>query len=283
MICDFLKIRNAATLCAAFFLLNICCTGSYAQELDHEGIRKKATDLLLQKKKSQALQLLLNQVKVETTPLKKEETSEFLIKIAQKFISRETQEAYENSINLTIENPKEAANSIDKCLAADPQQLECLIQRARLLLREKNTRGFLETQLKIKELVPLSRFDTWTDLLGQRNEPDFKNKAIIKNIPEKISEDHIGLILLELDRSFLAKNYARAKDLIAYFEKHYSPWPDLTYYKQKLNSESIEEKQKSGIDTNAEQMLLYANKCKSLNKSTARKFRYDFELCMRVL
>ena len=282
MICDFLKTMKAAILCAAF-LLSFLGSPCGAEEDDFDSIKQKATELLLQKKKTLALQLILSHLKTEHSGLKKEEALEFLVKISQKFISREAQEAYENSINLTLESSKEAAKSNERCLALEPQHLECLIQQARLQAREKNTRAFLETRNKIREIAPHSRFDFWLELVSQKNDSEFKNRQTIKALPEKVAEENIGLLLLELDRSFLAKNYSRAKDLINYFEKHYSDWPDLLFYKYRINLESTEEKQRGGADGNSEQLMLYANKCKSLSKTTARKYRYDFDLCIRAI
>lgn len=283
MNCDFLKNLKAAILCAAFLFVLLINSKSDAQKTELEGVKQKATELLLQKKKSQAVQLILNHIKNNSAHNKKEEAIEFLVKVAQKFIFREAQEAYENSINLTLDNIKEAGKSNDRCLAIEPQQLECLIQKTRLLMREKNKRAALDAGRKIKELVPHSKYESWIELVSQRNDLEFKNKQVFKNIPEKLSEENIGLLLLELDRGFLAKNYSRAKDLITYFEKHYPDWPDLLFYKYKLNLESSEEKQKNGADANIEQLRLYASKCKSLSKTTARKFRYDFDLCVRAI
>lgn len=283
MNCESLKILKAALLCAAFLFPLFPATSIRAQENEADGYKQKATDFLLQKKKSQAILLIQSQIKSETSAGKKDEATEFLVKTAQKFIFREAQEAYENSINLTLENSKEAANSNDRCLAIEPQQLDCLVQKARLHSRDKNLRAFGETAAKIKDLVPHSKFENWMEQLRTKSAPDFKSKQLIKIIPEKLSEENIGFLLLELDRSFLARNYSRAKDLINYFEKHYVGWPDLLFYKFKLNLESTEEKQRNGADSNNEQLMLYANKCKSLSKTTSRKFRYDFDLCVRSL
>lgn len=277
MNCKFLKTLKVASLCATF-LFNLT---SYAEDSAFDGIKQKATELLLQKKKSQALQLLANYIKSDISYNSKEEAIEFSVKIAQKFIFREAQEAYENSINLTLDNPKEAIKNNDKCLLVEPQQLECLIQKTRLLFRSKNSRGAEEIVAQIKELVPRSKFENWLELTLLKDRAEFKNKQIIKSIPDKNVETSLGLILLELDRCFLAKNYSRAKDLISYFEKNYSDWPDLLFYKYKIDLESTEEKQKIDPDSNLEPLALYFNKCKSLNKTTARKFRYDFELCAR--
>lgn len=277
MNCKFLKILKVASLCATF-LFN---AQAFAEETTLESIKLKATELLLLKKKNQALQLLTNYIKNDVGHNNKDEAIEFSVKIAQKFISREAQEAYENSLNLTLDDPKAAMKSNDKCLLIEPQQLECLIQKMRLFLRDKNNFKTGETAAQIKEIVPRSKYEYWLELILIKDQIEFKNKQIIKNIPEKNTEINMGLILLELDRCFLAKNYSRAKDLISHIEKNYSDWPDLLFYKYKINLESNEEKQKIGAELNSEPLAVYFKKCISLNKTVARKFRYDFLLCAR--
>jgi hypothetical protein len=144
-------------------------------------------------------------------------------------------------------------------------------------VRAKSTKASVATLNDIKELVPGSRQEVWLGIWVAKGDIDFKNRLIIKTLPEKNSEETFPLILLELDRAFAAKNYSRAKDVISYIEKHYTDWPDIFYYTYKINFESSEEKTKA----NPEQLALYSNKCKSMTKSVARKFRYDFELCLR--
>ena len=51
----------------------------------------------------------------------------------------------------------------------------------------------------------------------------------------------------------------------------------LACYKNKLNLESEEEQTKSS----PEHLAAYNSKCKNITKSAARKYRYDFELCIR--
>ena len=276
---EFLKFLKAAFLCAAF-LFNIVAKAS---EIAFESVKQNAIELLLQKKKSQAILLLTNYIKTSGESNKKIDASELLLKISKKFILKEAQEAYENSINLTLENAKEAGKSNDKCLSIEPQQLDCLVQKTRLLFRAKKNGDTAQAIVEIKELAPNSKFELWLDLMLIKNKIEFKNKQIIKKLPEKNDEESLGLILLELDRAFLAKNYSKAKDLMGYFEKNYSDWPDLFFYKYKLDLESSEEKQSVNPEARAERLLLYASKCKSLNKTTARKFRYDFDLCVREI
>lgn len=278
MNCNNLKYLKAAFVCAAFLF----ATAESSADYHFDSIKAKATELLLQKKKSQAIQVLTEYIKTKQGVSPDDESVGFVTQIAKKFISREAQEAYENSINLTLENIKQSIKSNEQCLLLEPQQLECLVQKVRLLIRNKNSRNATEIISQIKEIVPGSKYDSWLNLLTLKNDPEFKNRQIIKNLPEKNSEENMGLILLELDRSFIAKNYSRAKDILFYFERNYPDWPDLVFYKYKINLESSEEKQKAGSDTVGSQpLILYANKCKGLSKTISRKFRYDFDLCTR--
>jgi tetratricopeptide (TPR) repeat protein len=278
MSCKFFKILKAAIMGTVFLFSPL----ALANISTFESIKQKVTELLLQKKKSQAVQLIINYSKTELSRVNRLEANELLNKVAFQFIFKEAQEAYENSINLTLENPKEALNNIEQCLSLEPQQLNCLIQKTKMLIRNKNNKSAIATVAEIKDLVPDSKYSTWLDIAVVKNEIDFKNKQIIKNLPDKPNEEVLGLLILELDRSFAAKNYSRAKDLIIFFEKKYADWPELVFYKYKISSESSEEKTKQNTDS-GQQLAIYTNKCKSISRNLIRKYRYDIDLCMRSL
>lgn len=280
MICSYFRNKKAAAICAAFlFSASPLLASKKENALTFSEVRQKAVALLLQKKKDQALKLVSDYSKTPAGAAHRAEATELSVTLAQKFIARDAQEAYENSINMTLENPKEAWRSNEQCLNLEPYQLDCLIQKMRLHLRAKNTKGATEVYQQIRELVPGSRVELWLGLQLQQQEgaADFKSKQIIKSIPDSSGEEAMVLAILELERAFLAKNYSRAKDLISYFEKKHADWPEIIFYKQKIDAESSE----PIGGASAEQILVYKNKCKSLNKTIARKFRYDINLCVR--
>jgi hypothetical protein len=278
MNCKSLKILKAACISAAFLLSPI----AYANIPTFDSIKQKATELLLQKKKSQAVQLIINYNKTDLGRGHIGEANDLLTKIALQFISKDAQETYENSINLTLENPKDSLKSAEQCLSLDPQQLNCLIQKTKMLIRNKSHKAATATITEIKELAPDSKYAFWFELTIIKNEVEFKNKQIIKSLPVYPIEEHLALFILELDRCFAAKNYSRAKDILIFFEKQYSDWPDLIFYKYKISSESSEEKTKQNADA-SQQLTLYTNKCKSVSRNLVRKYRYDIDLCLRSL
>lgn len=287
MNCSFLKRKKAAFIAAFLFAAPLFAAPKGAPNdtaetlVTFDRVREKAVELLLQKKKNQALQLIVNYTKTQAGHAHRADANELLVSLAQKFIHRDAQEAYENSLILTLENPREAMKSNEQCLTTEPYQLDCLIQKMRLHYRAGNAKAAQAALGEIREIVPGSRFDSWLTLLMAREAPDFKNKQIMKNLPAWAGEETMILAVLELDRAFAAKNYSRAKDLIQYFEKHEPEWPDLLFYRQKLDTESAEDKAPDKTGASSDQNQLYATKCKSLSKTNVRRYRYDFELCSR--
>lgn len=271
--------KKAATIGAAFLFLIFAAPPLSANIGSFENVRKKAMELLLQKKKNQALQLLQNYSKTNMGLAHREETSQLLLKLARKFMTREAQEAYENSLNLSLEDPKESLKSAEQCLAVEPEQSDCHVQKARLLFMAQNQRAFEATLLELRELIPGTANEQWLLLWLNQEKPEFKSKQILRYLPEKAGDDEFVQVIHEIERAFSAKNYSRAKDVIKYLEKHYPDWPDLLYYQYRIDAESAEERQKS----TAEKLQLYTSKCKSLSKSQVRKYRYDFKLCVRKI
>lgn len=274
------KFRKAALQNAAFFILIIALTRPLAAKPiieTLETVHTKATNFLLQKQKKQALQSISDYIKIENNKASLAEANDFLETVSKTFMVKESQEAYETSVIMTFENNKEAIKQIELCLQLDPQNADCLVQRIRLAARNKNVGAVESNLLILKQTIPNTKTDQWVSLSLKKLDLDFKNKTILKKLSEKPTEDTFVLATLELDRSFAAKNFSRAKDVIQYLDKNFADWPDIIFYKQKIETESAEEK----LEPDAEVISLYTAKCKNLNKSTTRKYRYDFDLCSR--
>lgn len=274
------KFKKVALQNAAFFILTTTtATSAHSriQDISLDMINTKATALLLQKQKLQALQLVSDYIKSMNSAHSTSEANDFLETVSKTFMSKESQEAYESSLNSTIDNKNEAVRQAEICLQLDPQNSECLVQKSRLAFRSKNA-TILKTSINtLHEAIPNTKTEQWVKLVLNKTNPDFKNQSFIKKLPDRPSEDVFPLITLELDRSFAAKNFSRAKEIIQYIEKYYVDWPEIIFYKQKIETESAEE----ALPPRADQVSPYSVKCKSLSKSVARKYRYDFELCLR--
>lgn len=264
-------------ICILFFS-DVGLTKSGAQDQTFEAVKKKAVALLIQKQKKQALSVIDDYIFQEKNKASLKEIKDFRFNIAKKFLTKEAQEAYEVSLNLTLENPKEAKKMNDECLVIDPENADCLIQKLRLIYRENPLKVNSQTDLE-KLNKNFSEGDlNWVKASYEKSLPDFKNQNFFKK-ENTNNEDKFIKLVLEADRAFLVKNYSKSKEMLVQLEKEYKEWPDLVFYKQKMDLESTENK---SITAN-ESANLYQMKCKNLSKSIVRKFRYDFDLCLRGL
>lgn len=280
MIFKTVKFKKTAAITAVFyFLLSVHAIASVSRvssENSLEIAKKKAVNLLMQSQKKQAIAVLTEFISAASSKSMIKNAQAFRLKIAKTFLTKEAQEFYEMSLNLTIENPKAARKSNEECLSKDPENLECLIQKARLLCRER------KSPLKPDELDTFAKYfeaaDTnWIKLSCEKNAADFKTNNFLKKEVQKTGDNKLVFMILELERSILAKNFSKAKEVLGTLESENPDWPDLVFFKNKINIESTENNSASAID-NVNQ---YKNKCKSLSKSVARKYKNDFDLCVR--
>lgn len=272
--------KKAAFLIAAFFI-SILSSLAFSKEgiESFDELKKVASQLLLKKQKSEAIQLIVKFSKNENNKHFLQESDDFLVKVSQTFLSKESQDAYESSINATLENIKESQRLIDICLSLEPENIDCLVQKIRLSYREKN-RYFTEKYLKILgDFAGGTNTFNWIDAVIQKDTSGsgFKDKFFLKRFSDKADEESFILTVLEIERSFLAKNFSRARSGIEFLEKTYPDYPDNIFFKQKLDLDSAEEKPVPNADLG----VLYTTKCKGLTKTMARKFRFDFDLCQR--
>lgn len=273
-------IKKTAAMSAVFCFLYI--TEANAQVLlprtqtSLETVKKKAVNLLMQSQKKQALSVLSDYISKENNRAKNKEAREYRLSLAKKFLNKEAQEAYEMSLNLTLENPKESKSYNEDCLTRDPENMDCLIQRARLIYRER------KGPLKAEEILALSQYYEFTDInwvkaSSEKLLPEFKLHNFFKKDGLKLTENRFVLAVLEIERSLAAKNFSKAKDILSLLEKDYSDWPEHIYFKNRIDIDSTENKTAGAVDF----LNQYKSKCKNLSKSTARKYRYDYDLCIR--
>lgn len=274
--------QKAAALTAAFCFLCPMIISAGTARANAEGsleiVKKKAVNLLMQSQKKQAIAVLSEYISTASSKSLIKEAQDYRLKIAKNFLTKETQEFYETSLNLTIENPKASKKNNEECLNKDPENLECLIQKARLLCRER------KSPLKPEELEVFAKYFesgeiNWVKLSCEKNLENFKTYSFLKKDFNKMNENKLILAILEVERALAVKNFSKAKEVLSLIESESADWPDLLFFKNKINAESTENKSVTASDS----LNQYKNKCKNLSKSVARKYKYDFDLCLRGL
>lgn len=272
---DQISFYKAAFFYAAFLFLNLPASAKPITSI--ENIRNKTSELLVLKQKDKALQLIQNYLKTERSRIYRNEASELLFDLGQSFITREAQQEYETSLIETLENEKKSLKSAENCLKLEPDNLDCMIQRARMNHRLQNKVTFEEQMTEIRNLFSKSNYESVFQLFIERQKGEIKDKQVMGALPSTPTDRSLFQITLEIERSFQAKNYSRVNELVLLAEKHFMDWPDIAYFKNRLNHESTENESKTTDDM----LTLYQNKCKNLSRSVTRKYRYDFDLCRR--
>ena len=273
-------LQKAAALTAAFCILTIttfAAAKNKERDSEFDTVKKKAINLLIQKQKKQALGAIEDYIERESSKSNIKEAKDFKLSLAQKFLTKEAQESYELSLNLTLENPKEAKKNNEDCLARDPENLDCALQRLRLFYREKQKKPADTVEVEKASGYFESTEGNWVKASMDKKTTEFLNANFYKKENKKLVESNFIFAVLELDRTVLTKNFSKAKEVFAQIEKDYPDWPDLIFFKNKMDLDLTDEKGQ----TSAEMLTLYLNKCKSLPKSVVRKYRYDFDLCAR--
>lgn len=274
------NFQKAVALSAAFLIFEAKLAEAFNGRLNFLDLKKQAESLLQDKKRQEALLLIDDFLKESSNKADIEKAKELKINLGKKFLSQEAQSFYEQSINLTLENKNESKKFIEQCLALEKNNLDCQIQSLRLEYRD-TINPSKNKQISAKLDNDLQSFD-WIRLTIQKKDKDFKNQVILKKIPTSINETQMILTLLELERSIQSKNYAMAKEALAYFEKNYSDWPEIVLFKQKIDADSSENQVPIyEKNQNQDTLAVYQAKCKSLSKTSVRRFRYDFDLCLR--
>lgn len=282
-----IRLKQKAAQIAAFcFIVLVSSQNIMAKAIEPFNLEKtknKLAEYLEKKQKTEALVFLNELLKQDSVKTYWPELGDILETIAKSFLSKEAQENFETSLNLTLENPKESKKFCDLCLNVDPNNFECLEQKARLAYRAKNQTDLNEVWIKIQEIGRRTKFESWMDLVihKDKKEFDFNHKNIIKKINEPAAPlSHLKLLVLEIERAFRVHNFSRAREILEYLQKQTPDWPDLDYYKNKIQNESSEGRANSSTVVTSETEV-YQTNCKNLSRSLFRKFRYDFDLCLR--
>lgn len=272
------KFAKTAALAAVFYFSTFYCVSTaFAVETNLDSVKKKVLNLLIQKQKKQALANIDDYMAVEKNKTNLKEAKDFKTNIAKKFLTKEAQESYELSINQTLDSSKEAKKSNEECLSLEPENLDCQIQKLRLAYRENPKRPNERAEAE-KVYKYFSDSDVnWVKLSLEKSAAEFKNANFYKKEAGPLTEEKLVKAILEVDRAYAAKNFSKAKEILQMIEKEYADWPDLVFFKQVINVESAE----NNKVTATEASNLYQTKCKNLSKTISRKYRYDFDLCMR--
>lgn len=198
------------------------------------------------------------------------------------FLTLAAQDSFETAAPLILIDKKKSLNSLEQCLALEPENLQCLwlelkyLRRYNFGLFNNKAATYIDTvqDLKPSQLLKYSLLMT----LGRAAEIPAKMKALTPTMTESDVLENI----IQFELAISAGNYLRAKEIVNYLSRQYSDYPDVIFMSYQL---SILWQEGVGLSESSleRQYEVYKKKCADLPASVARKYFFDISLCVRSL
>ncbi len=266
---------------ASFFLLLVTMSpsGAFAEFVKKNrestsDIIQKSQNLLLQKNRLQAIDLLVKALKNEKPNSSGyNELRKNLIEISRIFISDKAQQTYEFSLSLKKTDAPQALTKINEAVRMEPENFALLFESARQNLIKNDCKAALEIGHKIQKMNPLD--DELGLLMSQIKmcQNELTGSMISK---DSFSTPHVfAWWSLEVERNIKEKNFLKAKEALSQLKKVDKNYPEQYYWgwrldhDQKINNLDLAQK--------------YKGECQNLSVALYRRYSLDPRLCGRVL
>ncbi len=233
-------------------------------------IIQKAQNLILQKNRPQALEILnvgLRNEKPNSLPFK--ELKKNINEMSRIFITEKAQQAYEFSLSLKKMDLPRALVKINEALRAEPENLTLLLETARQNLIKGDCKTASELAQKTQKINPWD--DELTLVLAQTKlcQNDLMGYATIKeSVPNANS---IPWLSMDIEWNIKEKNFAKAKDTLNQLQKLDGKYPEQFYWAWKIDSEQKVNNLESAQD--------YKTECQNITVAFYRRFLLDPRLC----
>lgn len=106
----------------------------------YKDIIEKAQNLILQKNRSQALDILKNAAQKEQNLNSVKELKKTAIEIANIFMTEKTHQLYENALSLRFVNPGDAMGRVNEALKIEPNNMMLMTELGRLMIAKKTVK-----------------------------------------------------------------------------------------------------------------------------------------------
>lgn len=272
----FLKLR--ATLAVALFLFGpaVFAQSKIKKTETYQDIIEKAQNLILQKDRQQAVNILANAIRREgAKSAASAELKKTLEETATLFLSDKAQQIYEVGVTLKRTDLNQAQQKMNEGLRLEPDNLLFLLEQARILVGKGDCSAAEESAAKARAQNPYSEevnliFAQASLCAGHLVE---YQKVIEAQDVKKSSLSKFWLIL-EAERAFKDKNTQKSLDLVQQAKKIDPAYPELEYWLWK-----VDHGQKKKNLAASEK---YVMDCKNISAHLFRQYMMDPMLCRRV-
>lgn len=272
---SFLKTFKRAAIFAALFLF--CEHSVYAEKTEtYKDLIDKAYNLSLQQDRPQAISILVTAMKRESRKAQPpKELTQALEDISTMFYSDKAQQLFETGLSLKASDPALAVSKFNEALRLEPENLSIQTETIRLQIYSNDCAGAQKLIKKIQEINPFNdtiRLHAYQSAicLGAYDQADQPTQ-----IENKKSQNYCFYGAAEIERAYKKAEFNKALDRLTALEAACKQYPELYYWRWKIESELKMKNEKSGLS--------YIAACKKLSAKQVRELAGDPNLCRRIV
>lgn len=277
---------------ALFFALSISlinplwAQSKVKEKVVHNALADRIEKLLSEKKKKEALSLLVTElgttvksrVKKELSKaalLQAQENYELYLRLSRTFETDRAQQLYELAMASKKTNTAIASQKIDEALMVEPTQLLLLLEKVRLALAKKDCQNAAEilTPQKEKFFFDEEVLLLWTQqqLCAQKN---IEGQVLVLKKQVLVPKLEWMWTAIDIQQKFALKHWVSAWEDVEKLKKIDMKYPETHYFEWVIGFQT-----KNYRVSTAQK---YLSQCEEMTGMLARKYNADPMLCQRV-
>lgn len=271
-----LLVKKKAAVVAAFFIFS---TTSVLAEVKtkraetYQDIIEKAQNLVLQKDRQQAINILSNAIRREgPKSTAASELKKTLQETSTVFLGDKAQQIYETGVTLKRTDLNQAQQKMTEGLRLEPDNMSFVLEQARISLAKGDCSAADDVIGKYKNMVSYSEEMSlvyaqilvcqkkWTEFSKLWELPENKKSSLAK-----------FWLALEVEKWITEKNDGKAKEVLEQIKKIDSQYPEPHFWSWKIDQ--------SAKKKNLEAVEKYSLACKNISAHLYRTYMLDPLLC----
>lgn len=268
-------LKKAAPTGVAFFFLSVCAAGPRPSEGPQDLI-EKAQNLILQKERGAAIQLLVGALRRESPKsAAAKEMKAALAGMTTLFFSDKSQQLYELALTFRRTDVTQAQQRVAEALRQEPQNSLLIAEAGRLSIMRGDCASAQDLLRRAKEKNPFDELILLTLAQAALCQSDIPEYASVRSLADAAKGPYAReWAALEVERALIEKAESRARENIENLLKTEAGHPEIQFWRYQLEKNS--EKKKAHA-------LKYAHGCKSMPLSVARKYLNEVSICRRLI
>jgi len=231
------------TLIFSFFLLFIAFAQALAETESYKDLIEKAQNLILQKDRQQAIQVLLTGLKQEQkNKVAINELKKKVEELGSLFLSDKAQQLYETSLSFKRKDISQAQNKINEALRIEPDNVQIMTESSRLLIlkgdcnsaQDQLSKTYKKNTYDEQILLTMAQIQLCLGAVDQYF-------SIRSHVELKHVNENPDWMALELQRMLFEKDKLKAKERLTALQKIDPKNPQLFYWQWKLSKIEGEE------------------------------------------